>query len=159
MNIAQPLSELIESQKISRSKLARSIGVHTSTVSNWLDGKDVKPDNLSALCAYFNRSPSYFMGWSDVQKSFNDLGLSIEDVAFELDLSRETIERILNSGDSGAIEKIVKAADVLIKNKKPAPVSESELDNKLIKMLVGLSPDEIKQVDAFVQGLIAARKA
>ena len=41
---------------------------------------------------------------------------------------------------------------------KPAPIAESELDNNIIKMLVSLTPEEFKQVDAFVQGLIAARK-
>ena len=45
------------------------------------------------------------------------------------------------------------------KEKKPAPIAESELNSNLIKLLVKLTPDEIKQVDAFVQGLIAARKA
>lgn len=44
-------------------------------------------------------------------------------------------------------------------NEKPAPIAESELDNALIKMLVSLTPSELMQVDAFVQGLIAARKA
>lgn len=41
---------------------------------------------------------------------------------------------------------------------KPAPIAESELDNNIVKMLVTLTPEELKQVDAFVQGLIAARK-
>ena len=44
------------------------------------------------------------------------------------------------------------------KEKSPAPEGV-ELDSKLIKMLAGLTPEEFKQVDAFVQGLIAARKA
>lgn len=44
-------------------------------------------------------------------------------------------------------------------NEQPAPISESELDVKLIDMLVSLQPDELAMVDAFVQGLIAARKA
>ena len=44
-------------------------------------------------------------------------------------------------------------------SEKPAPIAESELDNALIKMLVSLTPSELMQVDAFVQGLIAARKA
>ena len=44
-------------------------------------------------------------------------------------------------------------------NEKPAPIPESELDLKLIDLLVQLQPDELAKVDAFVQGLIAARKA
>ena len=62
MNIAQSLQQLLTSSGISRSKLAREIGVHTSTVSNWLDGKEVKAENLSALCAYFGCSLDYLAG-------------------------------------------------------------------------------------------------
>lgn len=59
MNIAQRLRTLMESQKLSRSKLARELGVHTSTVSRWLDGKDVNTENLESLCKYFNCSLDY----------------------------------------------------------------------------------------------------
>ena len=41
---------------------------------------------------------------------------------------------------------------------KPAPISESELNESLINSLVSLTPEELLQVDAFVQGLKAARK-
>lgn len=43
--------------------------------------------------------------------------------------------------------------------KEPTLISESELDFRLIEMLTSLTPDEMRQVDAFVQGLLAARKA
>lgn len=43
--------------------------------------------------------------------------------------------------------------------KEPVPISENELDLRLIEMLTSLTPDEMRQVDAFVQGLLAARKA
>ena len=43
------------------------------------------------------------------------------------------------------------------KKEKPTPISESELDNELIKMLVQLTPDEAEKVAAFAAGLIAAR--
>lgn len=45
--------------ELSRSKLAREVHVHTSTVSNWLDGKDVKSENLTLLCDYFGCSLDY----------------------------------------------------------------------------------------------------
>lgn len=62
MNIAQKLKELLDIRGMSRSRLAREIGVHTSTVSNWLDGKDVKSENLATLCAFFNCSLDYLTG-------------------------------------------------------------------------------------------------
>ena len=49
----------MQERGLSSSKLAREIHVHTSTVSNWLDGKDVKTENLAALCEYFGCSLDY----------------------------------------------------------------------------------------------------
>lgn len=62
MNIAEQLKKMMEQKGISRSKLGREIGVHTSTVSNWLDGKDVKLENLAILCSYFDCSMDDFVG-------------------------------------------------------------------------------------------------
>lgn len=41
---------------------------------------------------------------------------------------------------------------------KEKPPGEGELDNMLIDRLVQLTPEELEKVDAFVQGLIAARE-
>lgn len=68
MNIAQPLRKLMDDRKLSNSKLAREIGVHTSTVSNWLDGKEVKAENLAALCSYFECSLDYLAGTTEETK-------------------------------------------------------------------------------------------
>lgn len=62
MNIAEPLKKMMDEKKVSRSRLGREIGVHTSTVSNWLDGKDVKLENLATLCSYFDCTMDYFVG-------------------------------------------------------------------------------------------------
>lgn len=62
MNIAIPLQRLLDSHKLSRSKLAREIRVHTSTVTNWLEGKEAKLENLESLCKYFGCSMDYFSG-------------------------------------------------------------------------------------------------
>lgn len=69
MNIAQNLRKLMESQKLSNSKLARELGVHTSSVSRWLDGKDVNTENLELLCNYFNCSLDYLADSTDTKKA------------------------------------------------------------------------------------------
>lgn len=48
--------------------MAREIGVHTSTVSNWLDGKEVKAENLASLCSYFSCTLDYLAGQSPTPK-------------------------------------------------------------------------------------------
>ena len=42
--------------------------------------------------------------------------------------------------------------------KEKPPAQGGELNNMLIDRLVQLTPDELEKVDAFVQGLIAARE-
>lgn len=88
MNIAQRLQELLCLKGISRSRLAREIGVHTSTVSNWLDGKEVKAENLSSLCAYFGCSLDYLAGQISAQEKAptmeSERGISDNDLMFGL---------------------------------------------------------------------------
>ena len=62
MNIAQNLKKLMDNRGLSNSRLAREIHVHTSTISNWLEGKEVKAENLTAHCEYFGCSLDYLAG-------------------------------------------------------------------------------------------------
>jgi len=114
MNIAQPLRKLMDERKLSNSKLAREVGVHTSTVSNWLDGKEVKAENLTALCTYFGCSLDYLAGKMEetkkaptpegerpvlegtyfrLAKGAQELGLDDDDVDAILNLYRTHKER------------------------------------------------------------------
>ena len=52
----------MDNRGLSNSRLAREIHVHTSTISNWLEGKEVKAENLTALCEYFGCSLDYLAG-------------------------------------------------------------------------------------------------
>lgn len=52
----------------------------------------------------------------------------------------------------------ISIAELLGKEQKEKPPGEGELDNMLIDRLVQLTPEELEKVDAFVQGLIAARE-
>jgi transcriptional regulator with XRE-family HTH domain len=102
-------------------------------------------------------------------------GLTLEEVGNAVGVGKSTVRK-WETGDIANMrrDKIAKLANALHTSpayimgwtddpnpviEKPAPVAESELDNALIKMLVSLTPSELMQVDAFVQGLIAARKA
>lgn len=61
MNIAQPLRKLMDERKLSNSKLAREVGVHTSTVSNWLDGANPKIEHLKLVADYFGVTVDYLL--------------------------------------------------------------------------------------------------
>lgn len=77
----------MESQKLSNSKLARELGVHTSSVSRWLEGKDVSTENLELLCKYFNCSLDYLADATETKKAPTQEGerqISDDDIMFAL---------------------------------------------------------------------------
>lgn len=115
MDIALTLKELLETSGVSRSKLARDIGVHTSTVSNWLDGKAVKSENLASLCAYFNCSLDYLTGTTAKNEKTPTLPkkdereISDDDIKFALfgdkTIDDETYESVKNFAKFAAEQK------------------------------------------------------
>lgn len=62
MGYTANLCGLMEKRGVSSYKLAKDVGVHVSTVTNWKDGKEVKAENLTALCTYFGCSLDYLAG-------------------------------------------------------------------------------------------------
>ncbi len=88
MNIAQRLKYLMQERGLSNSRLAREIHVHTSTVSNWLDGKDVKAENLATLCEYFGCSLDYLTdstpGTKKAPTNEGERVISDDDIMFAL---------------------------------------------------------------------------
>lgn len=99
MNIAQSLKALMSERKLSNSKLAREIHVHTSTVGNWLDGKDVKAENLETLCEYFGCSLDYLVGADGARKAPTQEGereISDDDIKFALWGTREIDDDVLD---------------------------------------------------------------
>lgn len=53
MGFSINLCDLMESKGVSSYKLAKEIGVHTSTVSNWKDGIMPKVEHLRLVSDYF----------------------------------------------------------------------------------------------------------
>lgn len=88
MNIAQSLSVLMKEQGLSSSRLARELGVHTSTVSNWLKGKEVKSDNLEIICNYFDCSMDYLAGVAETKKSPSNQGEGVNRVPDDMETRR-----------------------------------------------------------------------
>jgi len=98
MNIAQNLKKLMDNRGLSNSRLAREIHVHTSTISNWLEGKEVKAENLTALCEYFGCSLDYLAG-TTTEKAPTQEGerkVSDDDIKFALWGTREIDDDVLD---------------------------------------------------------------
>ena len=53
MGFAKNLCGLMQKQGVSSYKLAKDIGVHTSTISNWRDGRSPQLEHLRRVADYF----------------------------------------------------------------------------------------------------------
>ena len=104
-----------------------------------------------------------------------ELKLTLEQIGDYVGVGKSTVKK----WESGYIanikrDKIAKLAEILQlnpltlidgniddskKENSPAKIDEGVLDEYLIRRLCSLSPEELAQVDAFVQGLLANRKA
>jgi transcriptional regulator with XRE-family HTH domain len=107
--------------------------------------------------------------YSNYVKLCNSIGKTPSAVALEIGLQKSTVTR-WNRGSEPNYATKLKVADYFgvdveelcadtETKKESVPISENELDLRLIELLTSLTPDEMRQVDAFVQGLLAARKA
>lgn len=56
MAFAKNLCNLMQKRDISSYKLAKEIGVHTSTVSHWRDGKKPQVEHLKRVAEFFGVS-------------------------------------------------------------------------------------------------------
>lgn len=80
---------------------------------------------------------------------------------------RSFMSNLEGNGSIPSVEKIqllanylgVTTSELLGEEPRIADIPESELNEPLISKLVSLTPEEMEKVDAFVQGLIASRKA
>lgn len=69
MEFAQRLALLLEEKGVSRGKLARSAGVHTSTVTNWINGKKPTIDNLVSVAEFFGVPISYLTDDANISEN------------------------------------------------------------------------------------------
>lgn len=53
MSFATNLCELMQKHELSSYKLAKEVGVHVSTVTNWKDGNSPKVEHVKKVADYF----------------------------------------------------------------------------------------------------------
>lgn len=56
MAFTENLCDLMQKHNISSYKLAKDIGVHTSTVSNWREGRQPILEHAKKLAEYFGKT-------------------------------------------------------------------------------------------------------
>lgn len=101
----------------------------------------------------------------NIQRICKEKGTNPTTAGKESGAGKDLVSAMKRRGVLPSIEKMrlladylgVTTSELLGEEKKPALPSESELDEELVTRLGSLTPEELKQVDAFVQGLLASR--
>lgn len=81
MEFAQRLNEMLEEKGVTAYRLSKSLGIHQTTVKNWVDGTS-KPrtEFVQKMADFFGVSPDYLMGWSNNRTAQEeDENLSLKD--------------------------------------------------------------------------------
>lgn len=165
---------LLDEKGISQKEFAKMLGVSSQTVTDWKKGKSRSYSlKLSAIAEALDTTPIWlyfgegrkFISPEDRKKE-NEWRLSVLKEASEKQHG-EILDNLYKIApffalDDDGFRSIAESAGVSLDEvfqriKKPALPLESELDEELITRLSSLTPEERKQVDAFVQGLLASR--
>lgn len=133
------IRELMERACMQQKQLAAMCKVSGPTISDWVNNKkNPSGKNLKRLEEVFGVSSGVILGYDPVpigERKTNAQQFTEQDETWAI---RERLRR-----DPG--------------KKKEAP--ESGLDDRLVDMLVSLSPDQVQRVMDFVAGMKAADKA
>lgn len=78
MNFAQNLKAAMESKSITMYRLAKELGVHQTTIKNWIDGKgEPRISEVQAIAATLGCDPYSLYSWDQATAALED-GATIE---------------------------------------------------------------------------------
>lgn len=103
MNFSQNLKLFMDRENLTAYKLSKELGVHQTTIRNWLDGKMPNATYLSALADYFKTTVddlindnTPYTALKEHSMYHRDIVTTLTDLVAESGLSDETIEQDLN---------------------------------------------------------------
>lgn len=101
-------------KELSQEELARAIGSTKSAISRYESGKrQPEFDQIRRIANALDVTVSYLLGWDIAEDRLRKAGLSVDDLAEELGLTRQTLFEILDSDSPEATPKIIRAATLL----------------------------------------------
>ncbi|MCO4473050.1 XRE family transcriptional regulator [Streptococcus pasteurianus] len=117
MNVGERIKQRRKSMKMSADQLAERVGVSRSTIFRYEKGdiEKVGPDVLKGIAKALNTTPSFLMGWDDIQES-KSKDLEIISIYNELKTPRQ--------------KKVLTYADNQLKEQK---LEESNQSNKVVQ--------------------------
>lgn len=174
LTTGEKIKDLRIARSMSAEKLGNKIGVAKSTITRYEnnDTKKIPVENLCRIATVLGVSADYFFETSDIgaySKAFKKEAAETIVNADPADLEAANVNIGLLDELYGNKDITLESAceiadqlglslDLLFRNEKPASTEGDGLDQELLKRLVQLTPEEIMKVNAFVQGILAARE-
>ena len=67
------LKELRKAHKLTQQQLADIVGVTKRTIIAWeKEEREIKKEHLKTLSSFFNVSPGFLLGYTDIEKQYED---------------------------------------------------------------------------------------
>lgn len=170
MELAQMLKRRRTEKGMTLLEIAKKVGVSEATVQRWESGniKNIRYERLAKLAEALDVSPAYLMGWEETSNQLSSVGKSLKDVAYELDMPIEMVEKIMADNDVNSvdgIQKILAVSRSLIQHEKkeepPMPELSEEDSSKLealLEIVDTLTDDEWNRLMEYAVLLVNARK-
>lgn len=91
-NFFEQYSKLCKEQGKSANGIAKEIGLPSSSVTNWKQGKTPRTETIKKIADYFNVSVDYLTGNTDIKEKPTAEAMSFEDIKRAVKgLSREQL--------------------------------------------------------------------
>lgn len=149
MTIGKRIKNRRKELGLSVDEVAERLGKNRATIYRYEndDIENLPITVLKPLAAILKTTPSYLIGWDDTVETLTQSSMTIGDIAHEMKIPVDAIERFINENNANslaALKKTMKVAETRIKAK-------SDTDDPSPQPLV--IPDELKGVKvAFHRG-------
>lgn len=122
MTIGQRIKEARKNAGLTQKELGARLGVAYQTLAQWEnDLRNPKQKTIQRIADALGVSFSYLQGWDEAMSELYSAGMSIVDLADELNIPVDKILDVISSREPGsaeAIKKIAKVAQLMSKEKK-----------------------------------------
>lgn len=95
MSFSQGLREAMKKKGVTAYRLSKDIGIHQTTISNWLNGKSTpKAELLEKIASALGVSAAFLMGWEN-SIGETDVNLAVLEIAKKCGVRWENVEDVM----------------------------------------------------------------
>lgn len=134
MTTGQRIKEARKRAGVTQVELGALLGVSGSMIAQYeTDKRNPKQETIQRIADALNVSVSSLNGWDIAQGRLNSAGLSIDDVAHEMNIPVETLQKIIRNEDtdlSEAMPKVIQVAVLLASEMEKEALARKEREMK-----------------------------